>query len=449
MNSIIQICRNMIKKRFYLIIFVSIILIYAFISFFYFNFNNRIEVKPVNEEINDLNDRIDNLENVLSNVKENAANLKDLLDKSLKSTNKVPKQEADDKIGVLVMACNRPTVSFHLDQILKLREYNVNKFPIVVSQDCAHEETKQMILKYKNSLYEFIEQPDQSQPTDAKRINSNMFGYYKISRHYKFALDQMFMKFNFNSIIITEDDLNLSIDFFQYFEAMSKVLFADKTLFCVSAWNDNGKLDVIQKDPELIHRSDFFPGLGWMLTREFWLEIRDKWPKAFWDDWLRRPEIRKDRACIRPEVSRTAMSYNGKVGVSNGQFFDSYLKFIVLNDQFVDWSQKDLTYLTQYQYDQKFQDDVFSPKAVYIDFRSFLDRKSKPEAQEIYDSSRNLRIKYDSKSEFRQIAQHFSIMDDFKDGVPRTAYKGVVRIYQDNKNIYLVPSTPFEGYNPR
>ena len=46
-------------------------------------------------------------------------NLKDLLDKSLKSTNKVPKQETDDKIGVLVMACNRPTVSFHLDQLLK------------------------------------------------------------------------------------------------------------------------------------------------------------------------------------------------------------------------------------------------------------------------------------------------------------------------------------------
>ncbi len=51
MNSIIQICRNMIKKRFYLIIFVSIILIYAFVSFIYFNFNNRIEVKAANEEI--------------------------------------------------------------------------------------------------------------------------------------------------------------------------------------------------------------------------------------------------------------------------------------------------------------------------------------------------------------------------------------------------------------
>jgi alpha-1,3-mannosyl-glycoprotein beta-1,2-N-acetylglucosaminyltransferase len=54
-----------------------------------------------------------------------------------------------------------------------------------------------------------------------------------------------------------------------------------------------------------------------MLTREFWLEIRDKWPKAFWDDWLRKSDIRKDRACIRPEISRTEISPKfGKFGVS-------------------------------------------------------------------------------------------------------------------------------------
>jgi len=29
---------------------------------------------------------------------------------------------------------------------------------------------------------------------------------------------------------------------------------------------------------ELLYRSDFFPGLGWMLLRETWLELRDKWP---------------------------------------------------------------------------------------------------------------------------------------------------------------------------
>jgi len=37
---------------------------------------------------------------------------------------------------------------------------------------------------------------------------------------------------------------------------------------------------------------------------------------SFWDDWMRLPEQRRDRACIRPEISRTAISIEGKKGVS-------------------------------------------------------------------------------------------------------------------------------------
>ena len=67
----------------------------------------------------------------------------------------------------------------------------------------------------------------------------------------------------------------------------------------------------------LVHRSDFFPGLGWMMLRTFWLEIRNSWPEGFWDDWIRDKKQRKDRACLRPEVSRTEMSgKSAKGGVS-------------------------------------------------------------------------------------------------------------------------------------
>jgi alpha-1,3-mannosyl-glycoprotein beta-1,2-N-acetylglucosaminyltransferase len=41
---------------------------------------------------------------------------------------------------------------------------------------------------------------------------------------------------------------------------------------------------------------------------------------------MRLPVQRKDRACIRPEVGRTKTF--GKIGVSNGLFFDKHLKFI-------------------------------------------------------------------------------------------------------------------------
>ena len=72
-----------------------------------------------------------------------------------------------------------------------------------------------------------------------------MRGYYKIARHYKWDLDQVFTRHRFETVIMNEDDLNLSPDFLSYFEAMHKILLADKTLFCVSAWNDNGKSTLI------------------------------------------------------------------------------------------------------------------------------------------------------------------------------------------------------------
>jgi len=49
----------------------------------------------------------------------------------------------------------------------------------------------------------------------------------------------------------------------------------------VSAWNDNGKAGLVDESaPFLLYRTDFFPGLGWMLTRDLWLELAPKWPKS-------------------------------------------------------------------------------------------------------------------------------------------------------------------------
>ncbi|EJW70795.1 hypothetical protein WUBG_18296, partial [Wuchereria bancrofti] len=92
--------------------------------------------------------------------------------------------------------------------------------------------------------------------------------YYRIARHYKLGLSYVFDKLNYSSVIITEDDLDIASDFFEYFSATRSLLDTDKTLYCISAWNDNGKDYLIdKKQPELLYRSDFFSGLGWMMTR--------------------------------------------------------------------------------------------------------------------------------------------------------------------------------------
>lgn len=70
-------------------------------------------------------------------------------------------------------------------------------------------------------------------------------------------------------------------DFFEYFLGTHSLLKNDSSLWCISAWNDNGKVGTIEESrPDLLYRTDFFPGLGWMLSKNLWSELSIKWPKA-------------------------------------------------------------------------------------------------------------------------------------------------------------------------
>jgi alpha-1,3-mannosyl-glycoprotein beta-1,2-N-acetylglucosaminyltransferase len=173
-------------------------------------------------------------------------------------------------------------------------------------------------------------------------------------RHYGWALNQVFQVFKYDQVIIVEDDLEVAPDFFEYFGATLPLLKSDPSLWCVSAWNDNGKAGLIEETaPERLYRSDFFPGLGWMITKELWAELGPKWPHSYWDDWMREAAQRHGRACIRPEVSRTKTF--GKVGVSNGLFYDKHLKFIVLSQKFVPFTVMNLTYLSKDNYENRWE----------------------------------------------------------------------------------------------
>merc|ERR1711920_1001939 len=133
-----------------------------------------------------------------------------------------------------------------------------------------------------------------------------------------------------------------SQDFFSYFGAMLPIMRSDPDLFCVSAWNDNGYESLVS-DPKDVFRTDVFPGLGWMVDYQFWEEVRDRWAQAYWDEFMRRGDVRRGRHCIRPDISR---SYTfGSEGTSGGQFFQSHLSKIKLNDVPVDWAAEDLRFL--------------------------------------------------------------------------------------------------------
>ena len=126
---------------------------------------------------------------------------------AIKPTATITNSKFKYKIGILVIACNRPSVSRCLDQIFKLKPQNID-IPVVVSQDCGHAETESVIKSYGNKLT-LYKQPDLS---DVQGVPNNMqhfMGYYKISRHYKFALQQAFKDPKIDSVIVIEDDLTI------------------------------------------------------------------------------------------------------------------------------------------------------------------------------------------------------------------------------------------------
>lgn len=104
-------------------------------------------------------------------------------------------------------------------------------------------------------------------------------GLFKISEHFRFVLERAFDHHNHSRLILQEDDLLPANDFLLLFEKAAVLLDTDPTIWCISAWNDNA-FSEIATDPGNLMRTQYFPGLGWMLKQELWKqELSHIWPK--------------------------------------------------------------------------------------------------------------------------------------------------------------------------
>ena len=122
---------------------------------------------------------------------------------------KLPMQDISYTIGVVVISCNRPdAITRSLTSLLKYRP-SAQQFPIVVSQDCGHQETSKAISVFGDKV-RHIKQPDLSEPNVPANMR-HFTGYYKISRHFKWALGQMFDEMGYDTVLIVEDDLDIGM----------------------------------------------------------------------------------------------------------------------------------------------------------------------------------------------------------------------------------------------
>jgi len=206
-----------------------------------------------------------------------------------------------------VIAHNQPEcLQKCLDSIAGQPRSDLDVFKLAVSLDDpdSFQKMEAVIQPYQSTLaIQVWHKPASQAParqTSAKTVT-------KISEHFRFALTESFDIRGFEYAIFLENDLTVSADFLWYFRATAPLLEQDPTLFCVSAWNDNGFRGVVWNAQRLF-RTDYFPGLGWMIHKNTWASLRSKWPRfpsTGWDHWLRHGSGLRPRECVVPEVPRT------------------------------------------------------------------------------------------------------------------------------------------------
>lgn len=338
---------------------------------------------------------------------------------------------------LLIICAKRPD---YLKQTLEaiLKYHPRDAIPVLISEDGEDDDVADVIEAAKKTMATVaktvpvihVHHPDYDQPAEN--------GYFRLARHFKWALMQVFSRPLaaglpvVRRVIILEEDLAIAPDFYEMFAAMMPLLDSDPSLLAASAWNDNGQ-PRLAKDPEQLYRSDFFPGLGWMMTRSIWEELAPKWPKAYWDDWLREPKQRKDRHILRPEICRTY--HFGMHGVSNAQYSE-YMMSIHLNDKFIPFTTMNLTYLELNSWNHIYVDKINRLPVVTSRTFSCPYNNNQKEMRVIY---RQLNAAGSGDS-FEDLAHWSGAMDNIKAGVPRTAYHGIVTVWRGDCKVHIVPS---------
>merc|ERR1719487_2736500 len=140
------------------------------------------------------------------------------------------------------------------------------------------------------------------------------------------------------------------------------------------------------------------------MTRELWTEFNGNggWPAAYWDEWMRRPDVCKQRQCLRPEVNR-AYTF-GEEGESTGQFFKSHLSKMSLNDKPVRFGEMDLSYLKKETYDAMITAQIDAAEEMTID-----------QLRAHSGGAAAVRMRY-RQPDYGQYAKFFGLMPDEKEG---------------------------------
>eukprot|EP00927_Polykrikos_kofoidii_P072523 TRINITY_DN68627_c0_g1_i1.p1 TRINITY_DN68627_c0_g1~~TRINITY_DN68627_c0_g1_i1.p1 ORF type:complete len:772 (-),score=77.23 TRINITY_DN68627_c0_g1_i1:49-2364(-) len=217
--------------------------------------------------------------------------------------------------AIVVLAHNRvQNLRSCLKSLVKLEEISMFKLRVSVDDMSAFHIMEAVVKEISDEHAVSIDVwKCHRRPIDSKNISAQKLEWFtnfntaKIAWHYLSAFERAFTTNSFEYAIFLEEDLVVSPDFLSLFRSTAWLLVQDPSIWCVSAWNDNGFLPA-SVDACRLSRTTWFPGLGFLLSRTAWRTLRGWWadaPTMGWDYWMRVAFKRAGKECIIPEVSRT------------------------------------------------------------------------------------------------------------------------------------------------
>lgn len=319
----------------------------------------------------------------------------------------IPAKITPPYFPILVICKNRPEF-FEKMLISLLKVRGVRHGDIIVVQDGNDMEVVDLVALHG---LRHISKPEPSSMLNTKNG--------RLAHTFKYGINMAFDFFqNATGIIIVEDDLLFSPDFLEFFYKVYPIMKRNKKIYAASAWNDNGNAKVTRK-LDAVKQTDFFPGLGWLCTRELWTKLGPNWPKEHWDWGIRNMKL---GYVIHPEIPR---DYH--IGVKgtfmNKNLHNQFFKNVKYNqDTLFIWDDVSLDYMNDY-------DRYLIDKIRNADFATSNTKLS--------IVNNDIVIVYGNDIQWKSIGRKLHIWHDSG----RSMYKQIVDIWVGNHKLFLIKET--------
>mmetsp|Transcript_37989 Transcript_37989/g.61003 ORF Transcript_37989/g.61003 Transcript_37989/m.61003 type:complete len:548 (-) Transcript_37989:226-1869(-) len=362
--------------------------------------------------------------------------------------NQLTRESAPPGIAVCIIADNNvKELRKTIESVLK--NMPATGFPLFISQVGADEEVTELIRSYlyqegerTNVFYlQYLEEEEEggeggtrtttttttTTATAKKKQQSSALS--TDAMHHRWSLSMILEALSYSKAMVINDYLDVAFDFFDYLQAASGLLDEDSSIMCISAWNENGQAD-FAKDSGSLVRSDVFPDYAWMISSDFWRELKGEWPSSDWRPWINSRELIKGRACIIPQVCRVTVRKAPLLSAADQQLFEQYIAKIKLNKNPVKFSVMDLGFLAKSKYDA-YIDQLIAASETLESAAAVKAYRGKPG---------DIKVLYDGTSTYVSIARSLGLPPNLKQGHPPASYNGIVTIGYGTWRLFIAPT---------